>query len=79
MIERTTPDEFERLAEGAYAAMYEARPHNVKDCHDDAQLYFAHAIEAAKTAALGDEVVRLSQRAEDIRKVYNSQFRGVGR
>jgi hypothetical protein len=38
MTGKKTIDEFERAAEAAYAAMYEARPHNVKDCHDDAQL-----------------------------------------
>ena len=47
-------------------------------CYDDAQLYFSHAIAAAKHAGLADEVERLSQRADDIRRVYNSQFRGVG-
>ena len=40
---------------------------------------FSHAIAAAKLAGLADEVERLSQRAEDVRRVYNSQFRGVGR
>ena len=79
MIGRKTIDEFERAAEAAYAAMYEAKPYSVKDCYDDAQLYFSHAIAAAKLAGLADEVERLSQRAEDVKKVYNSQFRGVGR
>ena len=79
MSERKTIDEFERAAEAAYAAMYEAKPYSVKDCYDDAQINFSHAIAAAKLAGLADEVERLSQRAEDVKKVYNSQFRGVGR
>ena len=29
--------------------MYDAKPHCVKDCYDDAVLCFAHAIEAART------------------------------
>jgi hypothetical protein len=78
MMARKTIDEFERAAEAAYAAMYGATPYSVKDCYDDAQLYFSHAIAAAKHAGLADEVERLSQRADDIRRVYNSQFRGVG-
>jgi hypothetical protein len=78
-MDRKTIDEFERAAEAAYADMYDAKPHNVKDCYDDAQLCFAHAIEAAKRAGLADEVVRLRSRVEHIASVYNSQFRGVGR
>ena len=50
MMARKTIDEFERAAEAAYAAMYEAKPYSVKDCYDDAQLYFSHAIAAAKRA-----------------------------
>jgi len=79
MSHSKTIAEFEQLAEAAYAAMYDAAPHNVKDCHDDAQLYFSQAIEAAKLAGLADEAMRLTRRAEHVRKVYNSQFRGIGR
>lgn len=60
MSERKTIDEFERAAEAAYAAMYEAKPYSVKDCYDDAQINFSHAIAAAKLAGLADEVERLS-------------------
>jgi hypothetical protein len=70
---------FERLAEAAYAAMYDVRPHNVKDCYDDAQLYFSRAIEAAEIGGLADEATRLTRRREHVENVYNSQFRGVGR
>ena len=71
--------EFERLAEASYAAMYDAEPHNVKDYRDDAQLYLAHAIDAAKAASLADEVARLERRSAEMAAAYNSQFRGVGR
>ena len=74
MMARKTIDEFERAAEAAYATSTLQR----KYCYDDAQLYFSHAIAAAKHAGLADEVERLSQRADDIRRVYNSHFRGVG-
>ena len=53
--------EFERLAEAAYEAMYDAKPHNVKYHRDDALLHLAHAIEAAKAAGLTDEVKRLER------------------
>jgi hypothetical protein len=79
MNEREAVADFERLAEAAYAAMYDVLPHNVKDCYDDAQLYIGRAIEAAERGGLADEVVRLTRRAEHITDVYNSQFRGVGR
>ena len=58
MIDRKTIDDFERAAEVAYAGMYDAKPHGVKDCYDDAMLCFAHAIEAARLAGLVDEVER---------------------
>jgi hypothetical protein len=79
MTERDTIAELERMAEGSYSAMYEARPHNVKDHYDDAQLYFSWAIEAAQQGGLADEVTRLTNRRDHIIAVYNSQFRGVGR
>jgi hypothetical protein len=79
MNEREAVAEFERLAEAAYAAMYDVRPRNVKDCYDDAQLYFGQAIEAALRDGLADEVARLTLRFEHVRNVYNRQFRGVGR
>ena len=79
MTERDTIAELERIAESSYTAMYEARPHNVKDHYDDAQLYFSRAIEAAQQAGLIDEVARLVRRRDHVESVYNSQFRGVGR
>jgi hypothetical protein len=71
--------ESERLGEAAYAAMYDARPHGVKDCYEDALVHFGRAIETARRAHLANEVTRLSRRAEHIERVYNRQFRGVGR
>ena len=52
MIDRKTIDDFERAAEVAYAGMYDAKPHGVKDCYDDAMLCFAHAIEATRLAGM---------------------------
>jgi hypothetical protein len=77
--ERETIAEFERLAEAAYAAMFDVRPYNVKDCYDDVQLYCSRAIDAAERGGLADEVARLTRRREHVENVYNSQFRGVGR
>ena len=79
MIDRKTIDDFARAAEVAYAGMYDAKPHGVKDRYDDAMLCFAHAIEAARLAGLVDEVQRLKSRVEHIRNVYDGQFRGAGR
>ena len=79
MNARETIAELERMAEGSYSAMYEARSHNVKDHYDDAQLYFSRAIEAAQQAGLAGEVVRLTNRRDHIIAVYKSQFRRVGR
>ncbi len=79
MNDRETVAEFERLAEAAYAAMYDARPHQVKDCYDDARMYLTRAIEAAQGAGLADAAARLTRRLEHVENVYNSQFRGVGR
>jgi hypothetical protein len=71
-------DRNEKLAEAAYAAMYEARPTAAKDCFDDARGYFAKAIDLAKRAGLDAEVARLTARLTHIVSVYDSQFRGVG-
>jgi hypothetical protein len=78
MIDRDTLVELERTAEAAYAAMYDARPYGVKDCYEDARLYFHRAIEVAQRAEFADEAARLARRLEHVEKVYNSQFRGVG-
>ena len=78
----TNPDtiaDCERQAEAAYAAKYEARPHWVNDCYDDARHYFGRAIDAARAAAMTAEVARLTHRLKHIENVYDRQFRGVGR
>jgi hypothetical protein len=72
-------EKHEKRAEAAYDAMYEARPHNVKDCFDDAHGYLTEAIAIAKRAGLDDEVTRLTARRDHIVNVYISQFRGIGR
>ena len=71
---RAELDEWKRRAEEAYAEMYEAR--RAKEPYEDACFAFARAIEAAERLGLAAEVERLNRRAEHIRAVYNSQFRG---
>ncbi|MGO9772006.1 MAG: hypothetical protein ACLPSW_21155 [Roseiarcus sp.] len=70
--------ELERRAEAAYAAMYEAPPRSVKDCWDDARLFFGKAIEAAGRAGAPGEVARLKRRLSEVAAVYARQFRHVG-
>jgi hypothetical protein len=71
--------QFEALAEAAYSAMYEARPHNVKDCYEDAGAHFQRAIDIAKAKGLADAAERLTRRRDHVAAVYNSQFRYAGR
>jgi hypothetical protein len=66
-------------AEAAYAAMYEAAAHNVKDHYEDACLYLGRAVRRAADLGLESEVERLQKRLDDITAVYNAQFRYVGR
>jgi hypothetical protein len=63
------------LAEEAYDRMYDAR--RPKDDYDDASMYFSQATQEAQRLGLADEVARLTERSEHVRKVYNSQFRGT--
>ncbi len=70
---------FEARAEAAYAAMYDAAPHNVKDHYEDACSCLAQAIRIAMDSGLTSEVARLTNRGKDIEAVYNHQFRYVGR
>ena len=78
MDPRRTIADCERLAEAAYEAMYEARPHLVKDLYEETRGHFWRAIEAAWAGRLFADVVRLSARFAEIDAVYNSQFRGIG-
>jgi hypothetical protein len=67
----------ERLAEQAYAAMYDVPPlSSTKDNYDDARLYFQRSIEEARRLGLESEAARLTRRLEQICGVYDSQFRG---
>ena len=72
--ERADLDEWERRAEEAYSAMYEAR--RAKEPYEDACFAFARAIEVAQRLGLDEEINRLNRRVAHIRAVYNSQFRG---
>ncbi|HEY2138093.1 MAG TPA: hypothetical protein VGH49_19570 [Xanthobacteraceae bacterium] len=63
---------FEALAEAAYERMYESR--NPAADYADVKDFFAAAIGAATRAGLGDEVARLTERLEQCRAVYRSQF-----
>src|SRR5450631_299206 len=49
---------YEKFAEAAYDAMYEAKSYSVKNCFDDARGYFTKAIDIAKRAGLDGEVAR---------------------
>ncbi len=69
----------EQKAEQAYSAMYDALPHNVRDCHDDAQMYLSQAAKLAKRSRMARTARRLEQRGEHIRNVYDHQFRWSGR
>jgi hypothetical protein len=66
---------YERAAEVAYAAMYDSR--RPKDHFDDAMSAFHHAIKAAEATGLREEAIRLKWRREEVRAIYNSQFRGL--
>jgi hypothetical protein len=66
---------YAQAAEAAYAAMYDSR--RPKDHFDDAMSAFHHAIKAADGAGLRDEAIRLKWRREEVRAIYNSQFRGL--
>jgi hypothetical protein len=71
--------QFEALAETAYTAMYDARPHNVKDHYEDAVINMQRAIDAAVAREMTAEAERLTKRRDHIESVYNHQFRYVGR
>ena len=71
--------DYEARAEKAYSAMYDAAPHNVKDCYEDASLYLSNAIKLAKKLGLTAEAERLTARAIHVENVYNHQFRYAGR
>ena len=72
--DRAELDEWERRAEEAFSEMYETR--RAKEPYEDTCFAFARAIEAAQRLGLEQEVARLNRRADHIRAVYNSQFRG---
>ena len=79
MTEQEQMADFEARAEKTYGAMYDAAPHNVKDCYDDASLYLSNAIKLAGKLGLTAEAERLAARSVHIDNVYNSQFRYAGR
>lgn len=78
MTEKEGITDYEARAE-AYSAMYDAAPHGVKDCYEDACLYLSQAISIAKKLGLTAEVERLTARATHVENVYNHQFRYAGR
>jgi hypothetical protein len=79
MNDETEMAKYESQAEAAYASMYEAAPHDVKDLYEDACLHLAKAIHVAERVGLKDEAERLKRRTVEIEAVYNHQFRFVGR
>ena len=68
-------DAFERQAELAYAAMYQAR--RPKDCYEDSIQALNQAIDAARADGLADQVARLAARRDHVTAVYRDQFRWV--
>ena len=72
-MEPTEADDFERAAELAYSAMYEAR--RPKEFYEDAMLAFHRAIDAAIRAGLAGKAARLAERRDHVRAVYDKQFR----
>jgi hypothetical protein len=79
MNARAAMVDHEARAEAAYTAMYDAAPHNVKGCYEDACFYLAQAIRIATQLGLIEEALRLEKRREQIEAVYDHQFRYVGR
>jgi hypothetical protein len=79
MTEQEEMADYEARAEKSYSAMYDAAPHNVKDCYEDASLYLSNAIKLARKLGLAAEAERVAARAAHIDNVYNSQFRYAGR
>jgi hypothetical protein len=71
--------EYERKAEAAYSAMYDAKPWNEKDLKHDALSYLARALEVAEALGRDDDCERLRARTNNIPGVWNSQFRYTGR
>lgn len=71
--------DYEKRAETAYSAMYDAPDYDQKDLKDDALFYLARAIEVADALGLEAEGARLRARVDNIMGVYNSQFRSIGR
>jgi hypothetical protein len=68
--------DWERKAEAAYAALYDAESWNQKDLKDDAFFYLARALEIAEQLGLSEDAERLRKRGENILGVWDSQFRG---
>jgi hypothetical protein len=64
--------DYEALAEGAYAELYDSRA--PAGCYSDLKDYFAQAIGAAERAGLTDDAERLTKRLEHCKQVYRSQF-----
>ena len=79
MTDNQSIADYEARAEKAYSAMYDAAPHNVKDCYEDACFYLSQAINLAKKLSLAAEAERLTARMTHVENVYNHQFRYAGR
>ncbi|MEJ0067821.1 MAG: hypothetical protein WDO24_02735 [Pseudomonadota bacterium] len=75
MVDKTELARLVGLAEEAYDRMYDApRP---RDEYEGASKYFHQAIQEAQRLGLDDEVARLTQRSDHVRKIYDSQFRNI--
>jgi hypothetical protein len=71
-------DRYEKLAETAYDAIYDAGPGRAAKPHyEDACLYFSRAIAAADQLKRPDDAARLRLRLDHVRAVYDGQFRWI--
>jgi hypothetical protein len=69
---------FKRRAEGASAAMRDAKGMIALYCYDDARFYITRAIEIAGAAGRDGLVARLRQQRDQIQTQYDVQLEGVG-
>lgn len=69
--------ELKTLADAADAAMYVAPRGQAKDFKDDALLYLSRATNIAEALGLDDEAAKLKWRAENLKGVWDHQFRSI--
>lgn len=63
-------EELMQEAEKCHTAMYEARPHNIKDLRDDALMYLSRAKNLAHASGEGAKVREIEIQYERVNKSY---------